>query len=174
MSCGCFRNEAAGDRARTHGKSDSSIYWRYKHMLRRCYDPRCPEFRWYGGNGVTVCDRWNPAKGGSFENFYADMGDPPSTQEEGGRWEIDKDIAVPGNKVYGPEFCQWVTCVENACGVRSNRLITVGNETRCLAEWAREAGIPANTLRARISLYGWSIEKALSTPLRKYSRRQAA
>jgi predicted XRE-type DNA-binding protein len=26
---------------------------------------------------VTVCDRWNPSKGGSFENFLADKGERP-------------------------------------------------------------------------------------------------
>ena len=27
-------------------------------MVRRCYDPRDPNFARYGGRGIRVCDRW--------------------------------------------------------------------------------------------------------------------
>lgn len=162
-SCGCLNVEQARERFSTHGKSSSSIYSRYRHMLRRCKDPRCPEFKWYGGSGVTVCARWDPDQGGSFENFYADMGDPPA---DGQRWELDKDIKIPGNKVYGPEGCSWVTPLENSTGLRSNRLLTFQGRTQCVAEWAREYSIGSATLRRRIDVSGWSLERALTTPVR--------
>ena len=155
QSCGCFRNEETSRRSRKHGKSGTSIYWRYQHMLERCYDPTCPEYKWYGGSGVTVCDRWNPAKGGSFENFLADMGEPP---EPG--LHLDKDIA--GGKVYSPQSCRWVTPAENQRAKSSTVNLTFNGKTQCLTDWAREMGIKQVTLSWRLSR-GWSVEKALTT-----------
>lgn len=49
---------------------------------------------------VTVCDRWNPSKGGSFENFAEDMGPRP----EG--CTLNR---VRGAKIYSKETCEWAT-----------------------------------------------------------------
>lgn len=47
-------------------------------MLSRCYNPVDLGYENEGGRGVKVCDEWNPARGGSFDNFYRDMGPMPS------------------------------------------------------------------------------------------------
>lgn len=49
-------------------------YNAWEDMLARCGDPQHPEYKNEGAKGITVCDRWNPKKGGSFENFVEDMG----------------------------------------------------------------------------------------------------
>lgn len=46
----------------------------WEDMLAKCYDPEHPEYKNEGAKGITVCDRWNPKAGGSFENFVEDMG----------------------------------------------------------------------------------------------------
>lgn len=127
-------------------------------MLSRCYDPKCTEFRWYGARGVTVCDRWNPSRGGSFENFYADMGNPPTS-----RHQIDKDIL--GGDCYSPEKCLWVTPTQNARAKKSVALISFNGKTQCLAEWAEEMGLKPATLAMRIR-EGWDVERALTQPVR--------
>lgn len=43
-------------------------------MKERCFNPKHPAWRLYGGRGITVCDRWKD----SFENFMADVGPRPS------------------------------------------------------------------------------------------------
>lgn len=43
-------------------------------MLQRCLDPKHESFRYYGGKGIIVCERWRS----SFENFLADPGPRPS------------------------------------------------------------------------------------------------
>ena len=51
-----------------------ATYQTWEEMLSRCEDPDNPEYKNEGAKGITVCDRWNPKKGGSFENFVEDMG----------------------------------------------------------------------------------------------------
>jgi hypothetical protein len=49
-------------------------------MIQRCTNPKRKFWHRYGGRGIKVCDRWNPKRGGSFENFLADTGQrPPGT-----------------------------------------------------------------------------------------------
>jgi hypothetical protein len=41
-----------------------------------------------------------------------------------------------------------------------------GDETLCLTELAERAGLPRSTVSKRIHELGWSVEKAISTPVR--------
>lgn len=45
-------------------------------MKQRCLNPNSQGWPKYGGQGVTVCDRW----ANSFQDFIADMGPRPSTK----------------------------------------------------------------------------------------------
>ena len=48
------------------------VYRLWKSMMRRCHNRNYHQFSDYGGREIKVCDRWK-----KFENFYADMGEPP-------------------------------------------------------------------------------------------------
>lgn len=74
-------------------------------MLRRCQNPRCYEYRWYGALGVRVCERWK-----SLENFYADMGEPNGLT-------LDR-IDPRGN--YEPGNCRWTTWEIQRANTRRN------------------------------------------------------
>lgn len=67
------------------------------------------------------------------------------------------------NGDYCPENCKWATKSEQSNNKRNNKMITYEGETKTLADWAREIGIPYRTLLSRISRYGWSIERAFTT-----------
>jgi hypothetical protein len=72
-SCGCLHKESLTK----HGLSKTPLYKCWQQMLQRCFNPKRKAYVNYGGRGITVCDRWNPQTGGSFENFVEDMGMNP-------------------------------------------------------------------------------------------------
>lgn len=82
-----------------HGMSKTPIYKIWIGILSRCYNPKVKIYKYYGGRGIEVCDRWR-----KFENFYEDMGDRPTGLQ------IDR-IDTNGN--YEPSNCRWVTSKEN-------------------------------------------------------------
>ena len=47
--------------------------------------------------------------------------------------------------------------------------LTLNGITKTITEWANETGIPKGTLRNRINILGWSVEKALTTKVRQQS-----
>ena len=98
VSCGCYNKSRLGNETRTHGLTKTRTYRIWSGMNNRCNNPNNSAYERYGGSGVTVCDRWNPKKGGSFENFVEDMGECP----EG--YEINRKEVSP---IYSKETCEW-------------------------------------------------------------------
>jgi hypothetical protein len=150
-SCGCIQKESASSFAKaTHGLRGSSEYRIWSLIKDRCLNSKTKAFRYYGGRGITVCDRWKD----SFENFIEDMGPRPSPKHSIDRTNND------GN--YEPGNCRWATRVQQMNNKRSNVNITFNGVTKTAAQWSREVSVRSATLRARIFKYGWSAERALT------------
>ena len=153
QSCGC----AIKYFEPTHGMSRTSIYIRYTSMLSRCYNSNRENFIRYGGRGIKVCSRWRGPQG--FSNFVADMG-LPNKGETLDRTDNDGD--------YTPKNCRWVSAKDNSRNRSNNNSIEYKGEVKSISEWAEYYKIPYGTLTKRIMTYLWSVEKALTTPVRGY------
>lgn len=128
--------------------------WRaWARMKRRCQNTSDISYRkWYGPKGIKVCKRWQ-----LFENFYEDMGDPPSGTT------LDR---IRSNEGYHPGNCRWATQKQQQRNRTNNALIEFRGETRPMAEWAEIVGIPNATLWARLRVLKWTVEKSLTVPVR--------
>lgn len=153
-SCGCFHMEKVIECNTTHGHNKkgrvSPTYCSWGSMLERCQNPKNNRFNDYGARGITVCKRWL-----KFENFLADMGERPKGKT------LDRKKNDLG---YFKDNCRWATLTEQNNNTRRNVFLTFEGKTQTITQWAREKGINNGTLRSRIVLQGWSIERALSLP----------
>ncbi|KKM85696.1 hypothetical protein LCGC14_1286380 [marine sediment metagenome] len=158
-SCGCLNIEKIIERFTTHGQAKTKTYKSWADMIQRCTNPKHKRYKDYGSRGITVCKRWQ----NSFVDFLEDMGESP----EG--CSIDR---INNNKGYKKSNCKWSTRKEQMRNKRSNHLETYNGKIQCIAEWSEEVGISYDTLWKRIFRYGWSIEKALTTPVQKRRRQK--
>jgi hypothetical protein len=148
-SCGCRKAEAL-ERLQfktRHGATDSPAHRSWMSMRQRCLNSKNPAFHNYGGRGITICDRWS-----SFENFLADMGQPPDGME------IERNN-VNGN--YEPGNCRWATPQEQANNKRATVRVTHEGRTQTIKQWACELGIKYHTLYRRIVIACWPTERAM-------------
>lgn len=125
----------------------------WNDMIGRCCRPSDTGYASYGGRGVRVCDRWNPAAGGSFANFLTDMGECPAGRT------LDKDMLGDG-MLYSPETCRWATKAEQSRHKRDTRLFTYQGRTQCFRDWADELGIGWSNFAYRVES-GWDPERIM-------------
>lgn len=163
-SCGCLNDELRRtSRMRQHGhrsgKKTSPTYHSWRAMIARCLNVTDAAWPAYGGSGIRVYYKWFGVNG--FKNFLAYVGERPDGTS------IDRWPNPSGN--YEPGNVRWATKKEQANN-RSDQT-TFRGKTQPLLVWAGELGISLSTLSQRISGYNWSIERALTTPVRKYRKR---
>ena len=161
-SCGCLCSEVNSKRMRTHGLSKEPLYSVWIGMHKRCYNTKNKDFKHYGGRGIKVRDPWHNDEG--LKQFVLDMGD---SYVEG--LELDR---VDVNGDYCKENCRWATRREQVINRRvmgssfDANMITFEGKTLCLSQWADETGLSSSLLSDRITTLGWTVEKALTTPVK--------
>src|SRR4030042_3975264 len=119
LSCGCNRNKAISKARTDHGESKTRLYNIWNGILGRCLNFKTPNYKYYGGRGIKVCDEWLefiPFRDWAVSNGYA----------EGLQIHREND----GN--YEPYSCRWVTKTENLRYTRKTTTLEIANEIRVL------------------------------------------
>lgn len=137
-----------------HGESGTRLNNIWYAMKARCYYPKRQEYEHYGGKGVTVCEDWRTDytkfRDWALANGYAD------------NLTLDR-IDVNGN--YEPSNCRWSTRKTQANNTTKNVVLEYEGQQYTLTELSELCGIEMPTFWARIKRLGWSVEKAVNTPV---------
>lgn len=81
----------------------------WSKIMERCYNKDHDKFAFYGGAGVTVCERWH-----DFSAFAIDVQKLPNYwlwNVEGSDYQLDKDFF--GGNQYSPEHCVFLPQRDN-------------------------------------------------------------
>lgn len=112
-SCGC-QQQAAMHEARRKSMAKRSpdpelrrFYQAWCGMHARCNNKNHKDFKYYGGRGIRVCDRWR-----EFEAFKADMWPRPDGKT------LDRRDPNLG---YSPTNCRWATALEQRHNRRDSK-----------------------------------------------------
>lgn len=154
-SCGCLQKESFISRIKTHGQSKTRVYRIWKGMWSRCTNENTKAY-------ISYSPRVPPASWKSFEEFIKDMGQPPS--------DLHSIERINNNLPYSKANCKWATASEQSRNTKRTLAITFNNKTQCLKDWSKDTGITYSVLRDRLAA-GWSVERALRTPVRKLTRK---
>lgn len=131
-------------------------YYSYRAMKDRCLRPSFPKYRYYGGRGITICDRWLKGEGelSGFGCFVADLGWRPSP-----RFTLDR---LNSNGNYEPGNTRWATRKEQNRNTRKNIFVEYRGRRVTLAEAIEMAGSVVSPVAAnrRIRL-GWPVRSAV-------------
>lgn len=131
LGCSACHMDRLHEAKVTHGASrpgpDNLTYRRWTVMKERCSNEAHPHFHHYGGRGIVVCERWQ-----KFENFFADMGHPPTPDMTIER----KDNS--GN--YEPSNCRWATRKEQVRNRRKTVMVEFRGSRMALADAVELAG----------------------------------
>lgn len=134
-----------------HGLAKTYIFVCWQQMIQRCYNPKLRAYPHYGGRGIRVCEflRVSPT------NLLRLLG-----ERETSKHSVDR-INNAGHYTCGkcaecfrcgyPMNLRWATVKEQARNRRSNRIVELRGEERCLSEWADIIGISVNLLSYRLA-----------------------
>ena len=137
-SCGCLNLE----NLTTHGASNTKLYQVWAVIKERCLNPRCANYKNYGGRGITICDEWR----NDFQTFFDYVSKLEHFGEEG--YTIDR---INNNGNYEPGNVRWATKIEQSNNLRSNHLVEINGEQISLAEAKRLTGRGRETIVRRLA-----------------------
>jgi hypothetical protein len=142
-------------------------------MNARCYSPKNPSYKNYGGRGISVCQEWR-------DSFFAFKGWAISYGYDYSKTRAEQQIdRIDNNGDYCPENCQWVTASENGRNRRylgrvkakhkrhkphdgSGVAWTINGETKPMAQWCDEYGTSYQLAQSRIKKCGMTPLEALT------------
>ena len=130
----------------------------FAHMKERCYDKSDKRYCDWGGRGITICQEWLDDRE-KFVEWALNTG-----------YELGLSIdRIDNDGDYCPENCRAATIHQQNNNRRNNIFLEYQGRSLTIGQWAKRLGMNKTTLWMRLS-NGWSIERALSTPVRGQRR----
>lgn len=156
-SCGCLTRELNKTKFTKHNLRYHPLYHTWESIKARCYNKNHKEYKNYGSRGIVICHEWK----NNFKSFY-DWAILNGWQKG---LTIDR-INNDGN--YEPDNCRFTTQKIQANNRRSNKLLTIFNETKTMKQWSEDfrCKVKYNTIFKRLSL-GYTPEQAITFECRK-------
>ena len=101
-SCGCLRQERLLAAVTLHGLTHHPLYGKWKSAMQRCYNPKWPQFKDWGGRGIAVCERWH-----DVATFVADIESALGPCPDG--MSLDR---INNDGDYEPGNVRWATALQ--------------------------------------------------------------
>ena len=117
------------------------IYRTWSAMKGRCYNSNRPNYKGYGGRGITVCEEWK----NNFMAFYT-WAMASGYQEHLTIERINND----GN--YEPSNCTWITMGEQSRNKRWGKTREYNGEKKSVSEWARTFNLTIYHTKKKLNL----------------------
>ena len=149
-SCGCLNRDIVRKRKTTHDLSNTRLFRIWASIIRRCTCKTDQAYKYYGGRGVCICNKWLP----DFKAFY----DWSISNGYKDNLTIDR-INVNGH--YCPENCRWISQTLQS----KNRRCVSFFEGQTIPDYCKAHKISKWMVYARLKR-GWPLEQALKTPTR--------
>lgn len=155
-SCVNAAHKGSGNPAYRHGNSlrgkMTKEYKTWADVKSRTSDPNASNYKYYGARGIKMDNDWF----NDFSNFLSDVGKAPTKDHSLDR--INNALGyVHGN-------VRWATKKEQMNNTRSNKKLCYKGVTLTQSQWADKVGIDQTVLCKRLKR-GWSVSKALTTPV---------
>ena len=100
-------------------------------MIRRCYYEKDTSYKHYSSRGITVCNEWLESSD-KFVRWAIANG-----------WKSGLSLdRIDNGKGYSPSNCRWATPKQQANNRSTNICFSHDGETKTMAEWCDEFGIP--------------------------------
>lgn len=145
-TCGCGKKLHGLKHGHRRVGSRDRTYQTWDGMVQRCTNENSPMYRYYGGKGISVAERWL-----NFSKFLSDMGERPENRS---LERLDND------KPYSKENCVWASKLEQMRNTSRVIRVVFEGKLQPLGELARRYGIAEYSARYRVKA-GWTIEKVL-------------
>ncbi len=136
-----------------HGMYNIPEHNTWRTMKDRCYNKNNIGYKYYGGRGITVCDRWR----NSFATFFKDMGPRPFPEAQ-----IDRSNNDLG---YFPDNCRWTTAAQNSQNRSTNKL--TAREVKTIRKKYKSGGILQRELASIYGIYQNTISRIVNQKIWK-------
>lgn len=145
-SCGCLKREKLSVAGYKHGLGHHPAYMTWWHLVDRCTNPESPDYKRYGGRGITVCSDWL-----GIQNFVA------WAEQNGYKKGLEID-RIDNDKGYSPDNCRFANRETQGNNRRSNARFSVHGICKTVAQWSKLVGVDQKMMRYWLinnRLTGW-------------------